>query len=256
MNAADLPTANEGDIEKLKQELNSFCKEKQISKFDVEDIIELLQDGESVEWLIDQLKSDAADLDAAAIGELLTKIQLIVGPYEPPEFATEEVLEEMPQDTSSEDEASAAAEAVTEAGSGSLDMSNLDLSQIDLSQLQQMLPKGMKLPSGMDMKQLQEMMVSPEAKIMADLATFCQEQGVDMTAMTDPKQIQEMEEQWKKTPRPAFDGKTPAEMLEEEPSLRPSKVETYQREEPRIGRNDPCPCGSGKKYKKCCGRGK
>lgn len=25
---------------------------------------------------------------------------------------------------------------------------------------------------------------------------------------------------------------------------------------PRIGRNDPCPCGSGKKYKKCCGRNK
>ncbi|MBR1445206.1 MAG: SEC-C domain-containing protein [Firmicutes bacterium] len=27
---------------------------------------------------------------------------------------------------------------------------------------------------------------------------------------------------------------------------------TYVREE-KIGRNDPCPCGSGKKYKKCCG---
>ena len=26
------------------------------------------------------------------------------------------------------------------------------------------------------------------------------------------------------------------------------------RRENRIGRNDPCPCGSGKKYKKCCGR--
>jgi hypothetical protein len=25
-------------------------------------------------------------------------------------------------------------------------------------------------------------------------------------------------------------------------------------EKPRIGRNEPCPCGSGKKYKKCCGR--
>ena len=24
--------------------------------------------------------------------------------------------------------------------------------------------------------------------------------------------------------------------------------------EPKIGRNDPCPCGSGKKYKKCCGK--
>ena len=29
--------------------------------------------------------------------------------------------------------------------------------------------------------------------------------------------------------------------------------ETIVREEPKIGRNDPCPCGSGKKYKKCCG---
>ena len=25
------------------------------------------------------------------------------------------------------------------------------------------------------------------------------------------------------------------------------------RAEPRVGRNDPCPCGSGRKYKKCCG---
>ncbi len=31
------------------------------------------------------------------------------------------------------------------------------------------------------------------------------------------------------------------------------KAETYKREEPKVGRNDPCPCGSGKKYKKCCG---
>jgi len=23
---------------------------------------------------------------------------------------------------------------------------------------------------------------------------------------------------------------------------------------PKVGRNDPCPCGSGKKYKKCCGK--
>lgn len=31
------------------------------------------------------------------------------------------------------------------------------------------------------------------------------------------------------------------------------KVETYKREQPKVGRNDPCPCGSGKKYKKCHG---
>ena len=29
---------------------------------------------------------------------------------------------------------------------------------------------------------------------------------------------------------------------------------TVKREGKKIGRNDPCPCGSGKKYKKCCGR--
>ena len=27
-----------------------------------------------------------------------------------------------------------------------------------------------------------------------------------------------------------------------------------RRDQPKIGRNDPCPCGSGKKYKKCCGQ--
>ena len=29
--------------------------------------------------------------------------------------------------------------------------------------------------------------------------------------------------------------------------------QTVRNEGPKIGRNDPCPCGSGKKYKKCCG---
>ena len=28
----------------------------------------------------------------------------------------------------------------------------------------------------------------------------------------------------------------------------------YRREAPKVGRNDPCPCGSGKKFKKCCGK--
>ena len=29
-------------------------------------------------------------------------------------------------------------------------------------------------------------------------------------------------------------------------------VVTYQHAAPKVGRNDVCPCGSGKKYKKCC----
>lgn len=44
-----------------------------------------------------------------------------------------------------------------------------------------------------------------------------------------------------------------------EKSNEPSEVEeafakSFQRETPKIGRNDPCPCGSGKKFKSCCGK--
>ena len=34
----------------------------------------------------------------------------------------------------------------------------------------------------------------------------------------------------------------------------PQKIKQIRLEQPKVGRNDPCPCGSGKKYKKCCGR--
>ena len=47
----------------------------------------------------------------------------------------------------------------------------------------------------------------------------------------------------RETESAAYEGQLPQE-----------KVETYKREEPKVGRNDPCPCGSGKKYKKCCGK--
>jgi len=56
-----------------------------------------------------------------------------------------------------------------------------------------------------------------------------------------------------------------AEMKERAPAPRPARVTlsrgdiksagktTQRRQGVKIGRNDPCPCGSGKKYKKCCG---
>jgi uncharacterized protein YecA (UPF0149 family) len=34
--------------------------------------------------------------------------------------------------------------------------------------------------------------------------------------------------------------------------LRNKRIDRVQREEGKIGRNATCPCGSGKKYKKCC----
>ena len=35
----------------------------------------------------------------------------------------------------------------------------------------------------------------------------------------------------------------------------PAAGRTFVNNTPKVGRNDPCPCGSGKKYKKCCGSG-
>jgi len=39
----------------------------------------------------------------------------------------------------------------------------------------------------------------------------------------------------------------------EQPQGEGAKVKTIVRNQPKVGRNDDCPCGSGKKYKKCCG---
>jgi preprotein translocase subunit SecA len=46
------------------------------------------------------------------------------------------------------------------------------------------------------------------------------------------------------------------DMADQAAAAKPQKVATIVRDVPRVGRNDLCPCGSGKKYKKCCGRTK
>ncbi len=48
-------------------------------------------------------------------------------------------------------------------------------------------------------------------------------------------------------------GMMPQETAAAEPEV-PEVNITFRRELPKIGPNEPCPCGSGKKYKKCCGK--
>jgi hypothetical protein len=50
---------------------------------------------------------------------------------------------------------------------------------------------------------------------------------------------------WNSTPRAELKGRSPKQAAEvmRAPSTAPA---------PRVGRNDPCPCRSGRKYKKCC----
>ena len=45
------------------------------------------------------------------------------------------------------------------------------------------------------------------------------------------------------------------EMAAQQEAANPRRIEQIVRQTPRVGRNDPCPCGSGKKFKKCCGKG-
>ena len=216
-------------LDELKQQLSDYIHQYSITKFDAEDIVELVSEGESIDWIVDQLKSDAQiDVDAAA--SLLTEIK-----------GQLEIREEPAKDDTAEPaiEPGLPAEAP------------VDLSQLDLSQIGQMLPEGMAMPPGLNAKEIKNLIESPQGKIMADFLVFCREKGIDPSRgnLNDPR-IESLQKEWQSTPRNAFEGKTPSDML----SLAQGKVETFRRQNPRVGRNDPCPCGSGKKYKKCCGR--
>jgi len=45
-----------------------------------------------------------------------------------------------------------------------------------------------------------------------------------------------------------------AEHFAKEETITEIKTKLEEMGSTKVGRNDPCPCGSGKKYKKCCGR--
>jgi preprotein translocase subunit SecA len=50
-----------------------------------------------------------------------------------------------------------------------------------------------------------------------------------------------------------FSGQAPRDMSQAVPTSA-GPIEPVRRDHPKVGRNDPCPCGSGKKYKKCHGK--
>jgi len=52
-----------------------------------------------------------------------------------------------------------------------------------------------------------------------------------------------------------FEDRTGRDAPEFDPAVAPLLADTVPqpyRAPPKVGRNDPCPCGSGRKYKKCC----
>lgn len=85
-------------------------------------------------------------------------------------------------------------------------------------------------------------------EIREDTVKYC----YNITVVTEDKRHEEVKENEappKETlPEPKPFKPIPAKQATPEPQM------PHKRTSPKIGRNDPCPCGSGKKYKHCCGK--
>ena len=214
-------------MEELIGKLEQLCAANNIQRFSPEEMTELLEEGETVDWIIEQVLPEGPAQVALELSDVLSEVAAQVAPSP----STEEDGEEKGGEESEE--------ATPE---------TMDLALQEL--------KGIDLPPGVDMGQIQQLMASPRGALLADFGTFCEEKGVtpeaDQGEMSEA--VQSLHEEWLDTPRETLEGKKPSEMLDGG-RLFPQKVETFRREAPKVGRNDPCPCGSGKKYKKCCGKG-
>ena len=201
-------------MQELATRLEALCQAKGVEKFSAEEIVELLEDGEEVDWIVDQVLPAASEADRSEMSQELAQIAAAVAPAALDPDDEEPAVEEL-----------------------------------DLAQLQQ------ALPPGVDVQQVEQMLRSPQGAMLADFSAFCQERGFDgeLGEAEMSEAMRELHEEWLQTPRPALDGEKPADALDGG-RLFPSKVETFRRETPKVGRNDPCPCGSGKKFKRCCGK--
>ena len=201
--------------------LEKFCETNGIRRLEAEEILELLADGEDPEWIASQAAEDrpgSAEPLAALLAELAPRVR------------------------------PAAVEAAEPAEAPDPGPEAADLGPEIESRLAAL---GQALPPGVDPQQLQQVLDSPRGRLMADFGLFCQERGHDSPG---EEELHRLHDEWLQTPRESLEGQRPAQMLEGG-GLLPERVATFRREQPKVGRNDPCPCGSGRKHKKCCGRG-
>ena len=230
-------TVWEGMADNPRELLQKLCDDHGLERFSAEEMEALLEDGEEVGWIIEQVLDESESSPAQQLRDLLTAIQAEVAP--PP--AGEGGAQPEATDEAEPEEGAAG-------GSGGGLMEALSAGGLDLG--------GLELPPGVDASQLQQVMSSPRGALLADFSAYCQERGFKQDEGDSPgaeEALRQRHDEWLETPRPSLEGRRPSEVLEGG-RLFPEKVETYRREAPKVGRNDPCPCGSGRKYKKCCGR--
>ncbi|GEM_PF-421631 len=242
---------HELNLDELKEQLAALCTEHNLVKFAPDEIIELIQDGEEVDWLMEQLLGNEEPSFKSELEQNLTKIKTIIQP---------EAIENEVEPVEAE-EVKSPQFTIDGFPTEPTPLSPTGFTPEMLAHLGELeLPPDMKIP-GVSMEQVKEMLASPQGSFMMDFMTYCSERGVDIANLAKPgkgasKEMDEYRAEWMETPRDAFGGKTPQQYMEENPDVKSGiKMGTYRREAPKVGRNDPCPCGSGKKYKKCCGKG-
>jgi hypothetical protein len=220
------------------RQLEALCQEHGIRRFAAAEMVEMLADGESVEWLVEQALPGAGAEASAALTAALVAVAAECAPRVADDESTPDNTPALAEAGPADNDAAGAAAGTAAA--------SLDWSQF----------KDVPLPPGVDRAQLKKLLASPQGELLADFSAFCEERGVDADAGGEGTEgkLQELHEEWLQTPRPSLDGRKPADALEGG-RLFPRKVETFRREAPKVGRNDPCPCGSGRKHKKCCGKG-
>ena len=79
---------------------------------------------------------------------------------------------------------------------------------------------------------------------LGEIANICENHGWIFIGGLEPDETEDIREVEYMLNPGAF---------KEVPRIRLARIQIVVREEPAISRNAPCPCGSGKKYKKCCG---
>ena len=77
---------------------------------------------------------------------------------------------------------------------------------------------------------------------------------VKRSPTVDVDRAQAVHEEAKSLPKPAMGAQSPSGVPSKSEDARPGKVSKQKTvvKGRKVGRNEPCPCGSGKKYKKCC----
>lgn len=90
-----------------------------------------------------------------------------------------------------------------------------------------------------------------DGKVKAKLGTAKNPANVTVQKKARVKELESVFEEngWKYTIE--LEPDKPEDITDLEILLNPLKTKVAEK---KVGRNEPCPCGSGKKYKKCCGK--